>query len=521
MRIIDFFDRGVLINQHGVCTLDHDTGLSRTFADVQRASHQIANGLLAAGVVPGESKVAIWSPNCGRALESVLGVLRADALWVAVNAKNSVQDIAYHLDSTDVDVLLYHSDFADQLETLKAVCGKLRLCVPIDVGSGGAVSVDRWTAEAFRAAPEAVEKSDSAVAIFSSGGTTGRPKGVVHSHRTWECVILSVNVAMPPKCGNPVHLVVAPMTHGAGGLALALLAVGATQVFMKGFNAPEVLAAIGTHKVTHLFLPPTAIYMLLAEPTVRQYDYSSLEYFFYAAAPMSVDKLREALGVFGTVMVQGYGQMEAGPLIGTFLSASAHADALRDNPKRLASCGRPNVLTKLRIVDESGNPVPCGQRGEIVIGGDFRMREYYKNDAATRDTVRDGWVYTGDIGEMDEEGFVYIVDRKRELIITGGFNVYPGEVERVISAHDAVQDCAVVGVPDDKWGEAVKAVVQLKPGAQADSAELIAFCKERIGSVMTPKSVEFWDELPKSPVGKVLRRVVREQFWKGRERSIV
>ncbi len=519
MRLIDFFDRGVLLDRARVCTLDLDTGRSRTFAEVQEASHQIANGLLSAGVVPGRTKVAIWSPNCGRALEGVLGVLRAGAVWVAVNARSSVQDVAHHVDMTDVEVLLYHDEFAGHLDVVRQSCGSLRLLIPFS--GEETASVEAWLSQPFRAAPELAEDPDAPATIFGSGGTTGRPKGVVFSHRTWQCLVVSVSVAMPPKGDHPVHLVVSPMTHAAGGLGLSLLAVGATQVLMRGFHAAEVLEAIAAHKVTHLFLPPTAIYGLLSEPTVRRRDYGSLEYFFYAAAPMSVDRLREALDVFGPVMVQGYGQMEAGPMIGACFSTSAHRDALRDKPKRLASCGRPNILTKMKIVDEAGRTLPSGERGEIVIGGDFRMLGYYNNEQATRETVRDGWVHTGDIGEMDEDGFIYIIDRKREMIISGGFNVYPGEVERVICAHEAVQDCAVVGVPDDRWGEAVKAVVQLKPGAQADPMEIIAFCKARVGSVMTPKSVEVWADLPRSAVGKVLRRVVRERFWQGRDRAIV
>ncbi len=521
MRLVEFFDRGASIDRARVCTRDLDTGRTRTFAEVERASHQIAHGLLGLGTVPGETKVAVWSPNCGRALEAVLGIARAGAVWVAVNARNSVGDIAAHLDLTDVEILLYHGDLADELAAVAGSCAKVRHFVRIDDGGAAPLSVDAWVNADFGLAPELEERSGDAAIIFGSGGTTGRPKGVVFSHRTWECLTISINVAMPPTTERPVHLVVAPMTHAAGGLGLALLAVGATQVFMKGFDAGRVLAAIETCGVTHLFLPPTAIYGLLADPAIRRHDYSSLQYFFYAAAPMSVDKIREALDVFGPVMVQGYGQMEAGPMIGTCLSAADHRSALTDHPRRLASCGRPNLLTKLRIVDEAGRPIATGERGEIVIGGDFRMREYYRNEAATRETFRDGWVHTGDIGEIDEDGFVYIVDRKREMIISGGFNVYPGEVERVILAHDAVLDCAVVGVPDDKWGERVHAVVQLKPGASVDGAELIAFCKERVGSVLTPKTVDFWAELPRSAVGKVLRRVVRETFWRGRTRSVV
>jgi acyl-CoA synthetase (AMP-forming)/AMP-acid ligase II len=187
----------------------------------------------------------------------------------------------------------------------------------------------------------------------------------------------------------------------------------------------------------------------------------------------------------------------------------------------MASCGRPTLLTKLKIVDDDGNELPQGQTGNIAIGGDFQMLEYYKNPEQTAAVRRNGWIETGDVGRVDNEGYVYIVDRKREMIITGGFNVYPSEIEQAIFHHPAVQDCAVVGVPDEKWGEAVKAVVQLKPGASATEAEIIALCRERLGGVMTPKSVEFWDDLPRSPVGKVLRRSVREKFWKGRSGALV
>ena len=522
MRIIDFFDRGALIARDRVCTHDLETGRQRSYAQVQRASHQIANGLLRLGAVPEQTKIAVYSPNCGRALESVLGVLRCAAVWAPVNARNSVRDIARLLDDNDVEILLYHSDHAGHLDEIRGACLKLRAFVPIDVDPPGAEhSVDRWLATPFEAAPEVKERPDAPMAIFGSGGTTGRPKGVVHSHRTWECLAMNVNVSMPPRNGAPVHLVVAPMTHAAGAMALPLLTVGATQVMMKAFDAKAVLRAIGAHRVTHLFLPPTAVYMLLAEPGVREHDYASLEYFVYAAAPMSVEKIRQAIDVFGPVMVQTYGQTEAGALIGTFFSSQAHVEALRERPERLASCGQATPLTRVRIVDGEGRTLPPGERGEIAIGGEFQMIGYYRNDAATAEVRRDGWILTGDIGRMDEDGFVYIVDRKREMIITGGFNVYPSEIEQVIFTHPSVQDCAVIGVPDEKWGEAVKAIVQLRPGAAATEAEIVEVCRQRLGSVMAPKSVDFWPELPKSAVGKVVRRMVREQFWAGRERRLV
>jgi acyl-CoA synthetase (AMP-forming)/AMP-acid ligase II len=525
VRIIDLFDRGASIARDRVCTLDHETGRCRTYAQVQRASHAIACGLQASGVVPEQTQVAVWSPNCGRAVEAVLGVLRSGAVWAPVNSRNAPGDIAYLLDGNDVEILLVHRDYAAPLAEVLAACPKIRRVVWLERGERpGEASIDDWL-EAFPGDAATVSyRPDSPMAIFGSGGTTGRPKGVVHSHRMWECLAVNVLTSMAPRSPSPVHLVVAPMTHAAGALGLPLLAVGATQVLMKQFDAAAVLRAIGSHGVTHLFLPPTAVYMLLARADVRSHDFGSLEYFVYAAAPMSVEKIREAIEVFGPVMVQTYGQTEAGPLIGTFFSAAAHVHALAHRPERLAACGQATLLTRVRIVDDEGRTLPPGERGEIAIGGDFTMSGYYRNPGATQEVRRGEWILTGDVGRMDEDGFVYIVDRKREMVITGGFNVYPGEIEQVVFTHPGVQDCAVIGVPDEKWGEAVKAIVQLKPDVRACpqvADEIVALCRARLGSVMAPKSVDFWPELPKSAVGKVVRRVVRERFWAGRDRTLV
>lgn len=520
MKVIDFFDRGVQLSRDRACTIDQDTGIQRSYGQVWESSHRIARGLLAAGAKAGVTKVALLSHNCGIALECILGILRSGAVWAPVNARNSSSDVQYLLDANDVEILLYHSDFEESAQLYRSQCPKLRhlLCIDSAAGHG---SIGPWLRAPLVPVPAFELPDDAPMAIFGSGGTTGKPKGVVHSHRTWECLTVNLLTSMPPRGSRPVHLVVAPMTHAAGSVALPLLAVGATQVLMKHFDAGQVLHAISHHRVTHMFLPPTAVYMLLAENGVRSHDYSSLEYFIYAAAPMSVEKVKEAMGVFGPVMVQTYGQAEAGPLIGTFLSSAAHAQALRERPERLASCGQPTLLTRLKIVDDDGREVARGQVGEIAIGGDFQMIGYYRNEAATREARRNGFVHTGDVGRMDEDGFVYIVDRKREMIITGGFNVYPSEIEQAIFAHPAVQDCAVVGVPDAKWGEAVKAVIQLRPQMQASPEEIIGLCKQRLGSVMAPKSVEFWEELPRSAVGKVMRRAVRQRFWEGRTRTLV
>jgi acyl-CoA synthetase (AMP-forming)/AMP-acid ligase II len=310
------------------------------------------------------------------------------------------------------------------------------------------------------------------------------------------------------------------MTHAAGITSFALLAFGATNVIMPKADPEAIMRTIEREKVTHLFLPPTVIYVMLAHPNVRKYDYSSLRNFIYAAAPMSADKLREAIDVFGPVMTQTYGQAEAA-MICTFFSPEQHVEALTTGKeKRLLSCGRPALFMRVEIMDDDGNLLARGENGEIVMRGGLVMKGYYNNPDATEEASLFGWHHTGDIGYKDEDDFVYIVDRKKDMIISGGFNVYPSEIEQVIWTHDAVQDCAVIGIPDEKWGEAVKAVIELKPGAKVGADEIIALCKEKLGSVKAPKTVEFWDELPRSPVGKVLKKDIRKPFWKGRGRSV-
>jgi acyl-CoA synthetase (AMP-forming)/AMP-acid ligase II len=235
---------------------------------------------------------------------------------------------------------------------------------------------------------------------------------------------------------------------------------------------------------------------------------------------MSVEKLKEALEVFGPVMTQTFGQVEA-PMLVTSMTPEQHLEAIQTGKeKRLWSCGRPTVFSLVEIMDEDGNLLPPGERGEIVVRGNLVMKGYYKNPEATAEASAFGWHHTGDVGYKDEDGFIYIVDRKKDMIISGGFNIFSSEVEQVIWSHPAVQDCAVIGVPDDKWGESVKAVVQLKPGMSATEEELIALCKEKVGSVKAPKSVEFWPDLPRTAVGKVMKRDIRSRFWTGQARNV-
>ena len=518
MRVIDFFDRGALLYPERVFMIAEDGG-ETTYREAQELSHRTALAMHAAGFAHGK-KAAIYSPNHPGAFDALLGLYRAGGAWVPINARNAIRENCYILNHNDADFLFYHSSFEDNVAIIRAECPDIAAYVCIDRPGNNAPSFADFIAGHDGTMGPFPDDPEEICGIFSSGGTTGKPKGILFTNALFETYVSAMALHMPPD-KPPVHLCAAPMTHASGFLALSLVGHGATNVVMDGVQLPQLMENIEKYGVTNLFLPPTAIYVMLAHPQVRNYDYSSLEYFVYAAAPMSVEKLREAIDVFGPVMTQTYGQAEA-PMICTYFPPAGHIEALETNKAhRLASCGQPALLTPVEIMDDDENILPPGESGEIVVRGRLVMPGYYKNPEATAEvTTSNGWHRTGDIGRKDEDGYIYIIDRKKDMIISGGFNIYPSEVEQVIWTHAAVQDCAVVGAPDDKWGEAVTAVVELKPGASVSEAEIIELCKDELGGVKAPKAVAFWDELPRSAVGKVRKKDIREHFWEGHERRI-
>jgi acyl-CoA synthetase (AMP-forming)/AMP-acid ligase II len=511
MRLIDYFDRGADLFRERHCL--HDGTRGWTYAEVRETTHRIANGLLKAGLAPG-AKAAVYSPNHAMAYAALMGIVRAGLIWTPVNARNAIEENLFILDNTDVEVLFYHSSFEGYISRIREACPRIGTFICIDDPA-----FEGWLSRFEPVAPDLPDAPDDVAILISSGGTTGRPKGVQITNRAIE-TLNSIFWACMPIEAPPVHLMVAPMTHAAGVCSFPLLPYGGTNIFMGTSDPGAILAAIEKHRVTHIYMPPTLIYILLAHPDIGKYDYSSLRNLVYASAPMSVDKLVEAIEVFGPVLTQTYGQAEAA-MICTFFSPRDHIEALEGNKRhRLASCGKATPLMRVEVMDDEGRLLPRGERGEIVVRGGLVMKGYYKNPQATAEVSTFGWHHTGDIGVIDEDGFVYIVDRKKDMIISGGFNVFPSEVEQVLWSHPAVQDCAVIGVPDEKWGEAVKAVVELKPGAKAGAAELIALAREKLGGVKAPKSVDFVATLPRSPVGKVLKKDLRATYWAGRERKI-
>jgi acyl-CoA synthetase (AMP-forming)/AMP-acid ligase II len=512
MAMADFFDRGHALNPQATAYIMGDERW--TFAEAFATSCQVAHALLGLGR-PAETKTAVLSANHPVSWMCVLGLWRAGFAWVPVNPRSSDEEQQALLNEFDVEVLFFQKSFAPLVERLRGSCPRLTTLVCTDGELPWAKSLSAWCADKPRSAPPTAPQADQLAALVPTGGTTGRPKGVMLTHRNLAVSMATsiINNHYAPQ--QPiVNLAAAPMTHTAGFLSIPASTRGGTVVVLTRPDPATLLEAIEKHRITEFFLPPTVIYRLLETPGIEQRDFSSLRYLMYGAAPMSVEKLKQALALFGPILLQGYGQSEAPGGISCLRPGDHFVDGRIASDERLSSCGLPSVLNALAIMDEHGQALPPGATGEICIRGEIVMKGYYKQPEKTAETIVNGWLHTGDVGSVDAEGFLHITDRKRDMIISGGFNVYPSELEQLLWTHPSVLDCAVIGVPDADWGEAVKAVVELKPGCQATAGELIALCKERLGSVKAPKSVDFVPTLPRSPAGKVLKKDLREPYWR-------
>jgi fatty-acyl-CoA synthase len=507
MRLTDFLDKGVSLGAEAPCLTT--AGNTLTYFDVQRLSWRIARALDRSGVGPGD-KVAILSPNDPVAFACVFGISRAGAVWCPVNPRNEAAENRDLLDLFDCRCLIFAAAFAPLVAKIAPDLPKLTALVCLDGEPAGATPFDLWIGSEG-AEPWQAEPVDDIVMLVGTGGTTGRPKGVILTGHNIE-TMSALTLMSYPFGPRPRYLALAPLTHAAGVLCFPVMTLGGQIVIMPKPDLTEFLALIERHHITHTFLPPTLIYMLLDDPGLAQADLTSLQCLWYGAAPMSVSRLEEALSRIGPVMGQLFGQSEAPMMISTLAPADHFHEDGSLARERLSSAGRPTPLTTVAIMDDEGHVLDPGERGEIVVRGPLVMAGYYKNPAASADATRHGWHRTGDIGYLDGDNYLFIVDRAKDMIITGGFNVYSAEVEQALLAHPAIQDCAVVGLPDEKWGERVTAVLQLRPGHTVTQDEAKAFVKERIGSVKAPKQVEIWPDLPRSKVGKVLKPEIKSRL---------
>ncbi len=507
MRLIDFLDKGASLGSKAPCLTLRDRTLN--YREVQEISWRVARALHRSGVRPGE-KVAILSANDPIAFACVFGISRAGAVWCPINPRNEASENRELLDLMDCTCLIFQNAFTPLVEQIRSDLPKLTTLVCLDAHIPFAIPYDQWLSEESTE-PWQADPVDDVAMIAGTGGTTGKPKGVMLTGRNIETMSALTLMSYPFE-GRAVYLALAPLTHAAGVLCFPIMTLGGEIVIMSKPDLTEFLALIEKHKVTHTFLPPTLIYMLLRHPDLASKDLKSLQCLWYGAAPMSAARLEEAIRVIGPVLGQLFGQTEAPMMISTMAPKQhLHADGSLAT-ERFSSAGRPSPFVTVAIMDNDGNVLPTGERGEIVVRSPLVMVGYYKDSVATEEANRFGWHHTGDIGYLDADNYLFIVDRAKDMIITGGFNVYSAEVEQALMEHPAVQDCAVVGLPDDTWGERVTAVLQLRTDYNVTESEVRAFVKARIGSVKAPKQVDVWPDLPRSKVGKILKNEVKAQL---------
>jgi fatty-acyl-CoA synthase len=489
-----------------------------SYREVRESTSQMVQALQAKGLCQG-SRIAVISANRPEVLSNIAAMQLAGCIGTPLHPLGSLDDHAYVLEAADIDALVYDASLFD------AHAAKLKEKVPglkHLLGFGPTETGEDYLALAatFEPGPLVAPdvKPDDVSSVNFTGGTTGRPKGVMSTHRV-TAYMTQVQMAEWEFPEQVRMLMATPLSHAAAAFFIPVLQKGGAFYVMQGFSPDEFFDMVERHRITCTMLVPVMLYYLLDSPRAATADMSSMETIFYGASAMSPARLRQGIEKWGQVFYQFFGQSEA-PMV---IANLRRADHDLNKPQRLSSCGRPTPWVHIALLDPEGKPVARGEPGEVCVRGPLVMKGYKDMPQETAEAFTGDWLHTGDVGKMDEEGFLYIVDRTKDMIVTGGFNVFPREVEDVLATHEAVGQVAVIGVPDEQWGEAVKAVVVLRPGS-VQAPELVeqlqSLVKEAKGSVQAPKSVDFVDAIPTTPVGKPDKKALRARYWQGHDRGV-
>ncbi|GMQ76716.1 MAG: long-chain fatty acid--CoA ligase [Gammaproteobacteria bacterium] len=485
-------------------------GISLDYRELVTRADALAVALQAIDPEP-QTRVGVCAYNTVEHLTALLAVMAADKVWVPLNPLDARRDLDTKVAAARPSTVIIDEACLDKFDPGSAT-------ILIGARHSDAMKADAQTIDDLitryrgerprrRGLPAALTQ-----AIKFTGGSSGKPKGVLQPYRAWTAGASSMVHAFGFGPADR-YLVAAPLTHGTSCYVTPLLAVGGTLVFMQGKTTPEkVLDAFREQNITVSFLPPTLIYMMMQAMEQTPRNFEQLRLLIYGAAIMPPEKIREARDMFGPVIATNYGLTEA-PQIITALTPEETSDE-----STIASVGTASFMTRVGIVSAAGELLRAGEQGEIVVSGDLLMSGYLDNAEQTAEALVDGWLHTGDVGYLDDRGFLFLKDRLKDVIISGGFNVYPSDVEAALVAHPAIHECVVFGCPDEKWGEAVQVAVALREGAAASAEDIIAFAKQQVGSVQAPKQVHFLDSLPRSAVGKVQRREVRALTERSEER---
>ncbi len=488
---------------------------SLSYADLFRQSCRAANAMIADGVVP-NTRVALMMSNCTEYAVADQAIIQSGSAKVPLNDMLGEDEIRYIIADSGARLAVVGPNFFDIVERNRAQWPELKTIVGLADAARCPEGVIPWAEFLERGeehVPDVDVGPDDLARISYTGGTTGMPKGVMHSQRS-ATLNMYAHVMEMGLLDDERLLLSSPLPHSAGSLMMAGLIKGATHYIERRFDPETVVRRIEEDRVTFTFLVPTMIYRVLDWIGDSRRDLSSLRTIMYGAAPITVERLRQGLDVFGPVFMQLYGQSEAPNFITRLRREDHRLEA--DLVHRLKSCGQPAIMSEVRIVDDAGRPVPVGESGEITVRTAYNMLGYHGLPEKTADTLVDGWLHTGDIGMQDEDGYLYLLDRKKDMIISGGMNVYSVEVESVVQSQDGVSQAAVVGLPDPDWGEAVTAFVVPENGVELSAAEIIAACRDRLSAYKRPKRVHFLDAMPLTTYGKLDKKRLRAWADEGR-----
>jgi long-chain acyl-CoA synthetase len=518
MRVWEILDHAARLHAEREAFVCGPTRLS--YREVEQRARRLAAGLLAFDLEPG-ARVAILMLNCHRYAELYFAADYAGLVPTPLNHRLAATELVYILNHAEASILVVDPRLAELADAAIGQVPSLRQVIWSSDPEGRAGLVYEQLIEANEPLPEARHREPRELAqLYYTSGTTGNPKGAMLSGDTVTAAAL-LNLATAGLSSDDAYLRCAPAFHLADAWAnFAVTLAGGRHVFLPQFAPEPFLQTVATERITVTLLVPTMITALVTHPAARDFNTSSLRTIFFGASPMPAERLRAAMSTFGCEFSQWYGMTEAYPAVAHLPARELDLDGSPQVAKRVLSCGRQATGVQVRVVDAAGKEVQPGEVGEIVIKGPVLMSGYWRNPEATAAALRGGWMHSGDGAAVDEDGYIYIVDRLKDMIITGGENVYTTEVEDVLYRHPAVLECAVIGVPDDRWGERVHAVIALRIGEQATADDLVAFARSQIAGFKCPRSVEFVDALPKTGSGKIQKAVLRAPYWAGRERQV-
>ena len=482
--------------------------------------NQVAYGLVAHGMQKGD-RIAWLSKNCLELLFIFYAGSKVGAVPTPINYRLAPPEWQYIINDSGAKVLVCEDELAEGVEKVRGALAHIEHFVLLDGEREGWVSFADWIGDQPESNPEAdITEADDLYQMYTSG-TTGLPKGAVLSQRAIDSNTRMMATALGIRTRDTRVVVPLPMYHAAAGITIkGTITVGGSLIIQRDFDPVAVVDAIEHDGVSNCTLVPAMIQAcLVMVPNIKERSFPNLRGINYGASPIAVETLRQAMEVFGCKFRQVFGMTET-TAIATVLLSGVHERAVKGEEHLLLSCGRAAPGTLVKIVDDDGNEVPTGEVGEIAVKGPQLLTQYWNLPEATEKSLRNGWLFTGDAAKMDEEGFVYIQDRIKDMIVTGGENVYPKEVENALFEHPNVADAAVIGIPDEKYGEAIMAFITTRDGETIDTDELITFCRDQLAGYKVPRQFEFIPEIPRNPSGKALKKDLREPYWKGIERRV-